>query len=209
MYNSSRLISCWFFGSIYVIWASRWVTLDVCTRMSGVYFTLRLPRGNARWKNEENKFTEFCTFPATSYRDLFSAKKYLIVCIQPSKPGIFDRTKKKLLQRAILVWCILWSFSNWTINQLMISFWANSNHKFSIWWNQRKESGIALNVADGKFKNLFPWKCKIFSMVWNFEKQNLMQKYRIEEKVYTDMFEQFVQSKKVCTIPNLCHDNLI
>ena len=46
-------------------------------------------------------------------------------------------------------------------------------------------------------------------MVWNFEKQNLMQKYRIEEKVYTDMFEQFVQSKKVCTIPNLCHDNLI
>ena len=39
--------------------ASRLVSLEVCTRMSGVYFTLRLPPGNARWKNEENKFTEF------------------------------------------------------------------------------------------------------------------------------------------------------
>ena len=63
MYNSSSLISCWFFGSIYVFWASRWVSLDVSTGMSGVYFTLRLPRRNARWKNEEKKSPEFWTFP--------------------------------------------------------------------------------------------------------------------------------------------------
>ena len=63
MYNSSSSISCWFFGSIYVFWASRWVSLDVCTRMSDVYFSLRLPRGNARWKNEEKKIHWILDFP--------------------------------------------------------------------------------------------------------------------------------------------------
>ena len=63
MFNSSNLISCWFFWSIYVFWASRWVSLDVCTRMSVVYFTLRLPRGNARWKNEEKNPLNFVISP--------------------------------------------------------------------------------------------------------------------------------------------------
>ena len=66
LWSISKLIS------IYdEIWASRWVSLDVCTRMSDVYFTLRLPRGNARWKNEEKKFTEFCHFPILSWRTQF------------------------------------------------------------------------------------------------------------------------------------------
>ena len=45
------------------VWASRWVSLYICTRMFGFYFTLCLPPGNARWKNEAKKSTEFCLFP--------------------------------------------------------------------------------------------------------------------------------------------------
>ena len=44
------------------VWASHWVSLDICTRMLGVYFTLRLQPGNARWKNEAEKSPEFCHF---------------------------------------------------------------------------------------------------------------------------------------------------
>jgi len=47
---------------MYVFWESRWVSLDLCTRMLGFYFTLCLPPGNARWKNEAEKSPEFCHF---------------------------------------------------------------------------------------------------------------------------------------------------
>ena len=78
MYNSSSLISCWFFGSIYVIWASRWVSLDVCTRMSGVYFTLRLPRGNAREKNEEKKIHWILSFAPNVWPCLYTLRNFII-----------------------------------------------------------------------------------------------------------------------------------
>ena len=51
------------FSLFMYVWASRWVFLDICRRMFGVYFTLCLPPGNARWKNEEKKSPEFCPFP--------------------------------------------------------------------------------------------------------------------------------------------------
>ena len=35
-------------------------------------------------------------------------------------------------------------------------------------------------------------------LVWNFEKQNLRQKYKIEEELYTEMFDEFTKTKKVC-----------
>ena len=65
---------------------------------------------------------------------------------------------------------------------------------------------------------MHPWKCKIFRLAWNFEKQNLMRKYEIEGKLYSDkfMFEQFTKkrSKQVCTISNLlpwimAHDTMV
>ena len=56
-------ISCSEFSLFMCVWASRWVFLDICRRMFGVYFTLCLPPGNARWKNEEKKSPEFCPFP--------------------------------------------------------------------------------------------------------------------------------------------------
>ena len=51
------------FSLFMCVWASRWVFLDICRRMFGVYFTLCLPPGNARWKNEAKKSPEFCHFP--------------------------------------------------------------------------------------------------------------------------------------------------
>ena len=51
------------FSLFMCVWASRWVFLDICRRMFGVYFTLCLPPGNARWKNEEKTSPEFCPFP--------------------------------------------------------------------------------------------------------------------------------------------------
>ena len=59
-------ISCSEFSLFMCVWASRWVFLDICRRMFGVYFTLCLPLGNARWKNEAKKSPEFCHFPEWS-----------------------------------------------------------------------------------------------------------------------------------------------
>ena len=36
-----------------------------------------------------------------------------------------------------------------------------------------------------------------FSLVWNFEKQNLRIKYKIEEALYSEMFQNFIDNKKV------------
>ena len=54
------------FSLFMCVWASLWLSLDICTRMFGVYFTLCLPLGNARWKNEAKKSPEFCHFPEWS-----------------------------------------------------------------------------------------------------------------------------------------------
>jgi len=54
------------FSLFMCVWASRWVSLGICTRMFGVYFTLCLPPGNAGWKTEAKKSPEFCHFPRLS-----------------------------------------------------------------------------------------------------------------------------------------------
>jgi len=59
------------FSLFMCVWASRWVFLDICRRMFGVYFTLCLPPGNARWKNEEKKSPEFCPFPELLYWSIY------------------------------------------------------------------------------------------------------------------------------------------
>ena len=51
------------FSLFMCVWASRWVFLDICRRMFGVYFTLCLPPGNARWKNEEKNPLNFVRSP--------------------------------------------------------------------------------------------------------------------------------------------------
>ena len=54
------------FSLFMCVWASHWVSLDICTRMFGFYFTLCLPPGNARWKKSSTlrkKSPEFCHFP--------------------------------------------------------------------------------------------------------------------------------------------------
>ena len=50
---------------------------------------------------------------------------------------------------------------------------------------------------------------KLFSLVWNFEKQDLRKKFKIEEALYTEMFQNFIKNKNVCTfmIKNF-NDNL-
>ena len=50
---------------------------------------------------------------------------------------------------------------------------------------------------------------KLFSLVWNFEKQDLRKKFRIEEALYAEMFQNFIKNKNVCTfiIKNF-NDNL-
>ena len=67
-----------------------------------------------------------------------------------------------------------------------------------------------LRTSDtGMSAHLWLGQIKLFSLVWNFEKQDLRKKFKIEEALYAEMFQNFIKNKNVCTfIIRNFNDNL-